>query len=271
MTQLYGVIGDPIAHSLSPLIHNGWMRDNGIDATYAAMQVPDGELESALDTLTRQGARGLNITLPHKHTALDLAEETGDLARRIGAANTLIRTDSGGWRAENTDAPGFIHTLDKANIDVAGKNVLLLGAGGSARALAFVLTDMRAKLTISNRTISRAEAIAADLLTKPEICSLDEGMARLPTAELVINTLSLGHSGQALDLPPGHGRTFYDISYGAAANKTLAGAASQDWQTMDGLGMLVAQAAFAFEYWFGLVPDMEEAERKCRAAVEATS
>lgn len=271
MTQLYGVIGDPIAHSLSPLIHNAWLREHGIDATYEAMQVPDGELESALATLTRQGARGLNITLPHKHTALALAEEAGDLARRIGAANTLIRTDSGGWRAENTDAPGFIHTLDKAGIDIAGKNVLLLGAGGSARALAFVLTDLRAKLTISNRTVSRAESIADDLLEKPEICSLEDGLNRLPTAEIVINTLSLGHSGQSLELPAGHGRTFYDISYGAAASKTLATAAAQDWVPMDGLGMLVAQAAFAFEHWFGLVPDMEAAELKCRKVVEATS
>ena len=260
MTGLYGVIGDPIAHSLSPL-----------DATYKAMQVPAGELEEALATLTRQGARGLNITLPHKQAALALAEEKGDLARRIGAANTLTRTDSGGWRADNTDAPGFIHTLDKAGLDVAGKNVFLLGAGGSARALAVVLTDLRANLTICNRTLSRAREIADDLLTKPEICTLDVGLARLATAELVVNTVSLGHTGQALELPKGTGRTFYDISYGKAAAPTLAHSIAQDWRTMDGLGMLVAQAAFAFELWFDIVPDMESAEARCRAIVEATT
>jgi shikimate dehydrogenase len=271
MTRLYGVIGDPIAHSLSPLIHNQWMRDNDIDAIYNAMQVPDGALKDALDTLTRQGARGLNITLPHKQTALSLADEVGDLARRIGAANTLNRTDSGGWRAENTDAPGFIHTIDAADIHVAGKNVFLLGAGGSARALAIVLTDLGADLTICNRTISKAEEVADNLTTRPEICTLDIGLERLATAELVVNTVSLGHSGQALELPKGTGRTFYDISYGRAAAPTLAHAAAQDWNTMDGLGMLVAQAAFAFEHWFGMLPDMEGAEARCRAVIEATT
>ena len=271
MTGLYGVIGDPIAHSLSPLIHNEWLREHGIDATYKAMQVPEGELEEALATLTRQGARGLNITLPHKQAALALAEEKGDLARRIGAANTLTRTDSGGWRADNTDAPGFIHTLDKAGVDVAGKHVFLLGAGGSARALAVVLTDLRANLTICNRTLSRAQEIADDLLTKPEICTLDVGLERLATAELVVNTVSLGHSGQALELPKGTGKTFYDISYGKAAAPTIAHAIAQDWRTMDGLGMLVAQAAFAFDHWFDIVPDMESAEARCRAVVEAVT
>tara|TARA_R110002051_G_scaffold88945_1_gene156740 strand:+ start:1404 stop:2219 length:816 start_codon:yes stop_codon:yes gene_type:complete len=271
MTGLYGVIGDPIAHSLSPLIHNEWLREHDIDATYKAMQVPAGELEEALATLTRQGARGLNITLPHKQAALSLAEEQGDLARRIGAANTLVRAESGGWHAENTDAPGFIHTLDKAGVDVAGKNVFLLGAGGSARALAVVLTDLGADLTICNRTISRAQEIADNLLTKPEVCTLDVGLERLATAELVVNTVSLGHSGQALELPKGTGKTFYDISYGKAAAPTIAHAKAQDWRTMDGLGMLVAQAAFAFELWFGIVPDMEAAETRCRAIVEATT
>ncbi|MEQ9436489.1 shikimate dehydrogenase [Hyphomonas sp.] len=271
MTGLYGVIGDPVAHSLSPLIHNNWMRDHDIDATYKAMQVPEGELEAALETLTRQGARGLNITLPHKQTALALADEVGDLARRIGAANTLIRTESGGWLAENTDAPGFIHTINTAGIDVADKTVFLLGAGGSARALAIVLTDLGANLTICNRTISRAEEIAGNLPVRPEVCTLDIGLERLAAAELVVNTISLGHSGQALQLPPGTGRTFYDISYGKAAVPTLAHAAEQDWKTMDGLGMLVAQAAFAFEHWFGMVPDMAVAEARCRGVVEATT
>jgi shikimate dehydrogenase len=271
MTQLYGVIGDPIAHSLSPLIHNAWLREHGIDASYVAMLVPDGELEDALATLTRQGARGLNITLPHKQTALALANEQGDLAKRIGAANTLVRTEAGGWRAENTDAPGFIHTLDAAGLNLAGKNVFLLGAGGSARALAVVLTDLQANLTICNRTIARAEAIADSLPAKPTACTLDVGLERLATAELVVNTLSIGHTGKVLALPQGTGRTFYDISYGKAAAATLSHADAQGWTTMDGLGMLVAQAAFAFEHWFDILPDMDSAQSRCRAVVEATS
>ena len=134
MTALYGVVGDPVSHSLSPVIHNAWMRDHQLDATYEAFLVPAGELADGLSTLERRGAKGLNITLPHKEAALAHADTQSDIARRIGAANTLVRTKDGGWHAENTDAPGFAETLGAAHIDVAGQNVCVLGAGGAARA-----------------------------------------------------------------------------------------------------------------------------------------
>ncbi|KCZ91773.1 shikimate dehydrogenase [Hyphomonas johnsonii] len=271
MTRLYGVIGDPIAHSLSPLIHNAWLREHGIDADYRAMQVPAGQLPDALETLTRQGSRGVNITLPHKQVALQLAESSGSLVMRIGAANTLIRTDSGGWHAENTDAPGFVHALESAGIQVAGKRVFLLGAGGSAHAVAVALTDLRAALTICNRTLAHAESLATRLDITPDIRTLEAGLADLSTADIVVNTLSLGYEGGGLDLPPGRGRTFYDINYGRAAAATRERAVAQDWKTLDGLGMLVAQAAFSFEHWFGILPDMAAAEQRCRAVVEATT
>ena len=271
MTWLLGVIGDPVSHSLSPVIHNAWIREHGLDATYEALRVERGALGEALVTLEVRNALGFNITLPHKEDAISLAAEASDIARRIGAANTLIRREEGGWRAENTDAPGFIRSLTDADIDVAGARVTLLGAGGSARAVAVSLMDLRAEIRIANRTRERAEALVRETGISAEICSLDEGIAEAVTADLVINTLSLGHSGDSLVLPRATGQVFYDISYGKAAAATQKEALAKDWRPLDGLPMLVAQAAYSFEHWFGILPETEEALERCRKLVEATT
>ena len=271
MTWLLGVIGDPVSHSLSPVIHKMWIREHGFDATYEALRVERGELESALGTLSERNALGFNITLPHKEDALSLADETSDIARRIGAANTLIRREQGGWRAENTDAPGFVRSLLDAGIEVAGSRVTLLGAGGSARAVAVSLMDLRAEITIANRTAERAKALVAETGITAEICSLEQGISEAATADVVINTLSLGHSGEGLELPEATGQYFYDISYGKAAAAIREEALKKNWQPMDGLGMLVAQAAYSFEHWFGVLPDTKEALAHCRKLVEATT
>lgn len=271
MTFLFGVIGDPVTHSLSPFIHNGWLRANGIDGVYSAFEVKAGELAEGLDTLSRQEVRGLNVTLPHKGEALKLAAEASETARRIGAANLLTRREDGAWSADNTDAPGFALTLDYGDIPIEGKNVFLLGAGGSARAVASVMAARGARLTICNRTAENARKLAADLAPDAAITSLDDGLSRLGEADLVVNTLSLGHRGGQLALPPSSHGIFYDISYGKAAAATLDEAKAKGWRTLDGLGMLVAQAALSFEAWFGVMPDMAEAHARSRALVEATS
>ncbi|MFN3911407.1 shikimate dehydrogenase [Hyphomonas sp.] len=269
MKRLLGVIGDPVAHSMSPYIHNHWLRENEIDAVYAALEVKAGELETALASLRAHGAIGLNVTLPHKETALKLAASAGDTARRIGAANTLVRTPDGEWRAENTDAPGFALTLEYGDIAVEGRDVFLLGAGGSARAVADVLARRGARLTLCNRTMARAEALAPDLAPAARILSLDDGLRQLTKASVVINTLSLGHTGGVLDLPEATGGIFYDISYGKGAAANLAEASRKGWRTLDGLGMLVAQAALSFELWFGVTPDLAAAHRRARTLLEA--
>ncbi|MCA8901219.1 MAG: shikimate dehydrogenase [Hyphomonas sp.] len=271
MSVLFGVIGDPVSHSLSPVIHNRWLREHRIDATYEALQVPAGELESALDSLIQRRGAGFNITLPHKEDALKLAARASDVARRIGAANTLIRREDDRWDAENTDAPGFIRALRDAGIDPGGLRVTLLGAGGSARAVAVSLSDLDADLTIANRTIDRAKALVKDTGITANICSLEEGLADAAASDLVVNTLSLGHSGGALQLPPGQGRPFFDISYGKAAASIGEAARERGWHTHDGLGMLVAQAAYSFEHWFNILPDIPSALAHCRKLVEATT
>lgn len=270
MTRLLGVIGDPVSRSLSPYIHNHWLRQNQIDAVYAAMEVKAGELATSLDSLLSHEAIGLNITLPHKEDALRLTAGASDTARRLGAANTLIRKPDGTWFAENTDAPGFAMTLDYGDIAVEGREVFLLGAGGSARAIADVLARRGARLTLCNRTIARAEALALDLAPAARILSLEEGLAQLQRAQLVINTLSLGHTGGTFSLPESDGAIFYDISYGKGAAASLAEAGRRGWRTLDGLGMLVAQAGLSFEHWFGILPDLAAAHARARALLETT-
>ncbi|MFN7056547.1 shikimate dehydrogenase [Hyphomonas sp.] len=271
MKLLLGVAGDPVTHSLSPFIHNGWLRDNRIDAVYSAFEIKAGELPEGLRTLAGQGVRGLNITLPHKIEALKLAARASEKARRIGAANLMILEEDGTWSAGNTDAPGFALTLDYGGIQVAGRSVFVLGAGGSARAVAAVLADRGARLTICNRTVDNAQALARAIAPQAEVHNLEEGLARLGNAALVVNTLSTGHSGGGFELPESGGGVFYDISYGRGAATALAEATRKGWRRLDGLGMLVAQAAISFRAWFGLMPDMAEAHARCRALVEATS
>ncbi len=271
MNGILGVIGDPVSHSLSPFIQNGWLRTAGLSATYMAMQVPKADLASALETLRNGGARGLNITLPHKQDVLALIADASALARRIGAANCLVRTDAGQWRAENTDAPGFRETLLAGGIEVAGKTVFVLGAGGAARAVSLTLHDLKADLVICNRTLANADALIAETGVQARALSLQDGLHFARDASLMVNTLSLGHTGGALQLPRGEDRIFYDISYGKAAAQALNEARSKGWKTLDGLGMLVAQAAFSFEHWFGILPDMADAQARTRQLIEATT
>ena len=268
MSALYGVIGDPISHSLSPLIHSGWIRDHGLDAAYLPMHVPAGELAKSLKTLERRNAAGLNITLPHKLDALKLADEASEDARAIGAANTLSRTDDGGWRANNTDAPGFLADLnDQGVTSVGGKIVFVIGAGGAARAVVHALVTEQAKVFICNRTEAKAKKLAVEFGAEAG-GSLNEGFRNLAKADLVINTASLGHSGETFDLPEGGGRLFHDISYGKAAAETLRLAARSGWKTADGLGMLVHQAAESFRIWTGIIPSTDKALSRARTALE---
>lgn len=267
MTKLLGVIGDPIAHSLSPLIHNGWLRDLGFDATYEAMQVAEGTLPEALSTLAQRNTVGVNVTLPHKTAALEAATTRSPAAETIGAANTLTLTN-GAWHADNTDAPGFLEALGR--VDPYKDKVLVLGAGGSARALVYALTGLGIPVRVLNRTEAKAAALVRELGgSKTVYGSIRQYSEYIEDATIVINTTSMGYSGDALDLPAGSDRLFFDISYGKIAASQLAHAEAMGWQTRDGLTMLVAQAAFSFEIWFGERPDIEAGLRRCNLAVEA--
>lgn len=273
MTRLYGVIGDPITHSLSPLIHRGWMRDNNLDADYRGFHVPAGELVAGMAALERDGVRGLNVTLPHKSNVIELCTEVSELVQAIGAANTLSRLPDGGWRADNTDKDGFREDFqaDFAG-DLTNARILMLGAGGAARAVALALIETGADIVIANRTLERASQLCADLgLPQNRAVQFADYHRFVRSADAVVNCLSLGHSGETVELGDGDGRLVYDISYGKAAAPFLEGAAAKGWLVADGLGMLVGQAALSFEIWHGIRPDTARAMERCRTALEAIS
>ncbi len=271
MTRMFGVIGDPIAHSLSPLIHRGWIREHGLDADYRALRVGADDLGDAMATFTRQGIRGLNVTLPHKQAVIAHCDAVSPLAQQIGAVNTLSRTADGGWRGDNTDHDGFTDALDGLlGRSPHGMHVRVLGAGGAARAVVLALHHAGADISLANRTREHAQGLVDSLgLNDIEILSLQDGLDQMQTVDLVVNALSLGHQASHLALPEGAGRLFYDISYGPAARAVLEPARARGWATVDGLGMLVAQAARSFEIWFSTRPDTQTAQERCRTAVEA--
>lgn len=270
MTKLLGVIGDPIAHSLSPLIHNGWLRDMGFNATYEAMQVPDGQFADALKLLEAREILGVNVTLPHKHAALNASVEASQAAAKIGAANTLTFKGDGRWHADNTDAPGFMAVLGEPS--PATDKVLILGAGGSARALVYALVNQGYPITVLNRTVEKAKALTDELGDEKSVYgSIKQYKDHIDKATIVINTTSMGYSGDRLDLPAGEGRTFFDISYGKISETQVRHAELMGWAVKDGLTMLVAQAAFSFEIWFGERPSFESGLRRCRNALKAVS
>ncbi|MEO0550546.1 MAG: shikimate dehydrogenase [Pseudomonadota bacterium] len=273
MTALLGVIGDPIAHSLSPLIHNGWLRAAGIDAVYEAMQVAEGELPEALSTLSARATIGVNITLPHKVAAFAAASDASEDATILGVANTLSLNSDKSWTANNTDVPGFLRALElEGEHELEGRQVTVLGAGGAARSVVHALVQRGANVSILNRTIERAQALSVRLgQGKAVYGSLDQYKEYIGLSDIVINTASFGYSGGYFGLPKGRDRLFMDISYGKAAEAQLEHAKKERWRTADGLGMLVAQAACSFEIWFGERPNEAEALKKCRHAVRIAS
>lgn len=268
MNTLFGVVGDPVSHSLSPLIHNGWMKTHGFQAVYEKLPIPTDAFQEGMRDLEGRGAIGLNVTLPHKSAAAEYASHVSQTVKRLGAANTLHRV-AGVWHAENTDVGGFQDLLaGTLKAPLAGRRAFVLGAGGSARAIVYALSQAGAAITLCNRTVSRADALVSDIgVQTAGVCDLETGLANLSNADLVVNTTSAGHEGKVFDLPAGDDRLFCDISYGAAANALMSAAQAQGWRTTDGLSMLVHQAARSFEIWFGVRPDADAALKACRRSL----
>lgn len=269
MTAQFAIVGDPVAHSLSPFIHGGWLKTHGIDAEYGRVHLVSENAAPGIRELAKTHS-GLNVTLPHKQAALAAARDASPEAKRIGAANTLARGADGAFTAHNTDLDGFIDALKRAAPDgVAGKRVVLIGAGGAARAAVDALRDLKAELVIANRTPANAHTLAEQLYPGAGVASLEQIPTLAMHSDVVINSASFGHAGASLPaLPGGRGRPFLDLSYGKAAAATLSAAGEAGWTPHDGLPMLVSQAAAAFRIWFGITPDQDEALARCRAQVE---
>ena len=252
----YAVFGQPIAHSLSPRIHAAFGAQCGIAIDYRAIETGRDAFANALDAFAHGGGRGANITLPLKQDALALCTALSERARRCGSVNTLIR-EGDGWHGDSTDGAGLLRDLrERHGLDLQGRRILLLGAGGAARAAAFALADADAELMLVNRTAARADALAQAIGGAARSCSVDTTAPR--AFDLVINATSAGHTADAIALPPGAlaASTFcYDLSYGAAAQTFIAQMrAAGANRVSDGLGMLVEQAAESFALWLAVRP-----------------
>jgi shikimate dehydrogenase len=265
---LAGVIGAPIAHSRSPALHAHWLRRYGIRGHYIPMEVAQADLARVLDTLPRAGFVGVNVTLPHKETVLAIADIVTDRAALIGAANTLIFRPDGKIHADNTDGYGFVENLRQGAPDWDPKAgpAAVLGAGGAARAVVASLLECGVpEVRIANRTRPRAEALRADMGNRVTVYDWVQAGNMIDGAATVVNTTSLGMTGKAEMRVPLDGLTrgavVTDIVYAPLRTRFLDIADSMGCHTVDGLGMLLHQAAPGFERWFGQRPVIDEATR----------
>jgi len=255
------VIGDPIAHSKSPLIHGFWLEKLGLAGDYRATRVVSDDLGAFFAQREQDPAwRGCNVTVPHKLAVLDHVPDPGDVRGAIGAVNTVFRGEDGALVATNTDAAGFLSPI--ADLDLSGRPIVVVGAGGAARAVLFALSRAGVgRVSLLNRTPLKGAALLAQFGLKGEALPLT---ARLPAAALLVNASVLGMAGQPpldLDLGPlADDAIVYDIVYAPLVTPLLAAAQARGLETVDGLEMLVGQAALAFELFFGAAPPREHDE-----------
>ena len=246
-TALYAVIGDPVRHSLSPVLHNAAFVALGVDAVYVALPVPAGQATAAVRAVPLLGIRGLNVTMPHKADAAAACDELTPDAARLGVANTVTLLDDGRLLGDSTDGEGFVRSLVDAGLDPAGRRVAVLGAGGAARAVVLALGRRDAAVTVWARREEAARS-AAELAPGARVGPPPEH------ADLVVNATPVGMDGRTLpwpvaDLAPS--AVLVDLIYHPAETPWLAAGRSAGHRTLNGLGMLLHQAALADERWTG--------------------
>ena len=268
-TRIVGVIGDPVEHSRSPQMHNAAFAKAGLDYVYVPFHVRPNDLADAIAGFKAINVVGINVTLPHKQAVISHLTSISREAELIGAVNTLTFTDEG-IHGDNTDAPGVLRALEEnGNMSVpVGENVVVLGAGGAARAVVVALALAGvASITIANRTVERAVALAEEMGQKTDISMQGLGLAdaQLPVAVreslLLINTATVSMDAthplliSADWLQPN--TIVYDIVYTPPVTPLMRAAAARGCETLGGIGMLVHQGAIAFEKWTGIAPCTE--------------
>lgn len=265
---LAGVIGAPIAHSRSPALHGYWLRRYGIKGHYIPMEVAQADLREALQMLPRLGFVGLNVTIPHKETVLAMADIVTDRAALIGAANTLIFRKDGKIFADNTDGAGFIANLrqEAPQWQPTAGPAVLFGAGGAARAVIAALIEVGVpEIRVANRTRARAEALRSDFGAKVMVNDWVQSASLLDDATTVVNTTALGMVGKPefhLPLDALNPQALVtDLVYTPLRTAFLQEAEAAGCTVVDGLGMLLHQAAPGFERWFGQRPEVDAATR----------
>jgi len=261
-----GVIGWPLAHSLSPALHTYWMKEHGIDGSYDLMPTTAEDVSAAIASLADKGYVGANITVPHKEVAASIMDRLDPVAEALGAVNLIVIGKGGALEGRNTDGFGFLENVRACAPDVGfeGKRALILGAGGTARAVAHALKGAGVNVAVSNRTQARAESLAA-ILSNIEVVPWPERANACDGAALLVNATTLGMEGQPpleLDLAGlAEGAVVADCVYAPLETGLLRSARLAGHGTADGLGMLMHQARPAFEAWFGVAPKVTPALR----------
>ena len=265
-TKIAAVIGDPIAQSLSPYLHNYWLKQNKIDGVYIPLKVSVADFSEFIKSMHSLGFSGFNITIPHKESALKLCNFISLAAKQIGAVNTITIKD-GKIYGDNSDHFGFIQNIksEHPNFDFKNKKVLLLGAGGASRAIVFGLLNQGvAEITITNRDLIRAENLAQNFLKTGQIktISWNNRDKNLSDFDILINSTSLGMSGKdelKIDLNNlKKSALVCDIVYKPLMTKLLKQAQQQGNLTVTGIGMLVYQGVIGFEKWFKIKPEVDK-------------
>ncbi|MGQ0377412.1 MAG: shikimate dehydrogenase [Nitrososphaerota archaeon] len=257
MVKTFAVIGDPIDHSLSPNLHNAAFRELGLDCTYIAYRIPKGELAAGVESLKSIKIAGFNVTIPHKVEMLKYLDEADDNCNLIGATNT-VSNDNGKLKGYNTDMDGFLDPIKKRNIAVKNSNVLLLGAGGAARAIIVAFAKEKAsKITIANRTKENviklaqlAQKLGVDAATK----SFQEIDAS-PQYKFIVNATSIGLKNETTPIPKtciNKDTIVYDIVYMPMNTDLIVQAKKNNATIIYGYEMLLGQAVRSFEIWHGI-------------------
>lgn len=284
-TQIVGLIGWPVSHSVSPAMQNRAFAETGLNWRFVPLPVPvepAARIAEAILGLRALGLRGANVTVPHKQAVIPYLDHLEPAARAIGAVNCVRVKDDGTLVGDNTDAPGFVADLRDHQVDPRGMRVLVLGAGGSARAVVSGLAQAgAAAITIYNRTESRARDLAADMAQQFPACPIDANPSTLEPvaqgADLIVNCTSVGMSPHVDASPwpvatPMHSeQVVYDLIYNPRATRLLQAAEQAGATAIHGLGMLVWQGALAFEMWTGVnapVASMRAAVEEAIAARE---
>ena len=262
-TKVFALIGDPVGHTMSPAMHNAAFEELGLDYIYLPFHVKAHELADAVSGLRALNVNGFNVTIPHKVSIIPVLDEVDPIAGKIGAVNTVVN-DDGKLTGYNTDASGFLRALLEQGIDPAGKNIVILGAGGASRAISYILSDNDARLTVLNRwqeldwAVELAGRIGRDLGKEVRAMELTaENLSDvLAEADILVNATSVGMTpdDNSSPVPAGllkSGLTVFDIVYNPVRTRLLAEAAASGARTVGGVDMLAWQGALAFEKWTG--------------------
>ncbi|MFB5762773.1 shikimate dehydrogenase [Paenibacillus medicaginis] len=263
---LLGVIGDPIAHSKSPVMMAAAFRAAGIEGEYRRMHVTPDQLKQTLQDIREQGFRGINVTIPHKVAVMDYLDELDEAAAKIGAVNTIVHAN-GKLKGYNTDGTGYVRSLrEEAVPELAGRTVMLLGAGGASRGIVHaLLQELPQRVMIVNRTEDKARQLAGEFSAKIPVegYSMEQAQRYLPGVDILINTTSVGMHPRTEDMPlpveliPG-GIVVSDLIYNPLETRLLRESRVQrGCMVHGGLGMFVYQGAIAFEHWLGFRPDVQ--------------